>query len=985
MEPAAKRPRTGPSHLGQQQNDEDDELNYEPEEVSQMRDPGYQLEQSRNFAAFKLKSTFEHIFAKYEKDFTGIGDEIDLKTGKVVINNGHLENMRHERDMGVPDEEEEEDEGMLLEEGFGSDDEEEDDDEHGAETAGQPDEEEEERILHGKKGGSTSTALTRRPSTEIQRRPSLSSIGGLGSEQRLSSLVAPRRPGSSSSVLPGSVWGADPEPADPTWKVPEIRKPKLGDSLMANMHGSRYRFPISYQSIWSSRPDTEEEKMTADPSRIDMKMLSRARQESLRVGRPTSMKLLQAFTAQDDDNDDDILGVSIAERAPRAEKKKEPTPTGDGEPSVETPDKNAKEDQPVVSVEDPTTREAPKKSSPSQKEAKGKSKKPKQSKQQKEKEKLQVAEVQVQEKNKQLEMPAENRVESDKAQPADLAIAEEMSSETPNFVTGDEAQRLPKQKLVIELLSKTPPPGDITEVLEPEDADTYRLNEAFDLPKPSDATAPEENTSASELQIDADTVLAETNGGSAENASENTENQSSKAPKPPKEKFVRHQIDPSYDFSDDEEGIPTTRVPTRIQKPASASPIGNATAPVTDVVEYVASTSKVPLNDAETMTANEEEEEDGEDQIQTSPATPLVDKLDGMDLDAAQPETPEALAEAPEELTDAGGHSSPRESTEDPSTMEQRSVAEPDEEDTILPDVETERPEVAGTVEASSSPVNSPIALPDDAHLPDSQDNQEEGFSVPLLDDVGEESATEPEAEPEPESVDIELPALPFPTQNPASNPPRSKPGRPRKSNAASENGATSPMRTLNLNSSSPLKRRASNALKPRKSVKFNKKPSSPAATTRPHHEQPSLPAAPSSSTIKASPRTPSARRSFVSLLSDDEDELTLDLFKSWTNTSGGSAPGSSGRKKTSYAPVLLAGPQTKIKTPMKQRSHNVGSGGGTGRGKKRKAAWAFAVTPTKVQFGSPSGSLVKTPGGHMRRCGEDGFKCDRDFCFTCL
>ncbi|KAF4818822.1 hypothetical protein CGCSCA5_v004872 [Colletotrichum siamense] len=978
MEPPAKRPRTGPSPLGQQQNDEDDELNYEPEEVSQMRDPGYQLEQSRNFAAFKLKSTFEHIFAKYEKDFTGIGDEIDLKTGKVVINNGHLENMRHERDMGVPDEEEEEDEGMLLEEAFGSDDEEEDDEEDGTGTTSQPDEEEEERILHGKKGGSTSTALVRRPSTEIQRRPSLSGVGGLGSDQRLSSLVAPRRPGSSNSSLSASVWGADPEPADPTWKVPEIRKPKLGDSLMANMHGSRYRFPISYQSIWSSRPDTEEEKMTADPARIDMKMLSRARQESMRVGRPTSMKLLQAFTAQDDDNDDDILGVSIAERAPTAEKKKEPTSTGDGKPSVETSDKNAEEGQPVVSVEDSATQEAPTKPSPSQKEATSKSKKQKQAKGQQGKEELQAVKAKVQ--------PAENHVETDSVQPAVLAVAAEISSETPNFVTGDEAQRLPKQKLVIELLSKTPPPGEVTEVIEPEDADTYGLNEAFDLPRPSDAAAPEEIPIASELQIETDTIMPETDGGSVARPPETTETQPSKAPEPPKEKFVRHQIDPYYDFSDDEEGIPTARVPTRIQKPAPASPSGNTNAPVPNNVEYVASTSKVPLNDAETTIVNdEEEEEDGEDQIQTSPATPLADKLDGMDLDAPQPETPKAPAGAPEELPDMGEQSSPRESTEDPSTMEQRSVAEHDEEDTILPDVETEEPDLADTAEASSSPINSPVALPEDAHLPDSQDNQEEGFSVPLLDDIGADSATEPEAEPEPESVDIELPALPFPTQNPASNPPRSKPGRPKKSNAVPENGATSPMRTLNLNSSSPLKRRASNALKPRKSVKFNKKPSSPAAATTHHHEQPSLPAGPSSSTIKASPRTPSARRSFISLLSDDEDELTLDLFKSWTNTSGGSAPGSSGRKKTSYAPVLLAGPQTKITTPMKQRSHNVGSGGGTERGKKRKAAWAFAVTPTKVQFGSPSGSLVKTPGGHMRRCGEDGFKCDRDFCFTCL
>ena len=48
----------------------------------------------------RLKSRFEHIFAKYGKDFEDVGDEIDLDTGEVVVNNGHLESMRHEVDPG---------------------------------------------------------------------------------------------------------------------------------------------------------------------------------------------------------------------------------------------------------------------------------------------------------------------------------------------------------------------------------------------------------------------------------------------------------------------------------------------------------------------------------------------------------------------------------------------------------------------------------------------------------------------------------------------------------------------------------------------------------------------------------------------------------------------------------------------------------------------------------------------------------------------
>jgi hypothetical protein len=48
----------------------------------------------------KLKGTFERIFEKYARDFTGVGDEIDMETGEVVVNNGHLTYMQHERDTG---------------------------------------------------------------------------------------------------------------------------------------------------------------------------------------------------------------------------------------------------------------------------------------------------------------------------------------------------------------------------------------------------------------------------------------------------------------------------------------------------------------------------------------------------------------------------------------------------------------------------------------------------------------------------------------------------------------------------------------------------------------------------------------------------------------------------------------------------------------------------------------------------------------------
>lgn len=48
-----------------------------------------------------LKTRFESIFEKYSRDFTGVGDEINLATGEVEVNNGHLSGMRNETDTGT--------------------------------------------------------------------------------------------------------------------------------------------------------------------------------------------------------------------------------------------------------------------------------------------------------------------------------------------------------------------------------------------------------------------------------------------------------------------------------------------------------------------------------------------------------------------------------------------------------------------------------------------------------------------------------------------------------------------------------------------------------------------------------------------------------------------------------------------------------------------------------------------------------------------
>ncbi|KAL9602151.1 MAG: hypothetical protein Q9219_002015 [cf. Caloplaca sp. 3 TL-2023] len=48
----------------------------------------------------KLKSVFESIFEKYSKDFSDVGDVIDLETGEIVVDNGHIVGMTDEKDPG---------------------------------------------------------------------------------------------------------------------------------------------------------------------------------------------------------------------------------------------------------------------------------------------------------------------------------------------------------------------------------------------------------------------------------------------------------------------------------------------------------------------------------------------------------------------------------------------------------------------------------------------------------------------------------------------------------------------------------------------------------------------------------------------------------------------------------------------------------------------------------------------------------------------
>ncbi|OHE96664.1 hypothetical protein CORC01_07981 [Colletotrichum orchidophilum] len=1088
MEPPAKRPKTGPSSLDQQsKEDEDDELNYEPEEVSRMRDPGFRFEQSRAFAAFKLKSTFEHIFQKYDKDFTGIGDEIDLRTGKIITNNGHLEGMRNERDTGILDGDDEEDEGVLLEEEFASDDDEEDDgsgsdvgDEDGIPDASDT-EDDEELILHGRRNEeSHSKTVLHIQKGELQRHPSLSNapptVSRPRSDHRLSSLAQPRRPESSTSNSSSNIWGREPDPVDPTWRVPEIDKPKLGDDLMTRLYGARYRFPASrgFQSVWSSRPDTDLEKALPEPAQIDMKQLIRVKNEIPRMARPMSKKLLQAFTDQDDDNEDDILGVATADRELRiAKKSSDNTDPISDEAVLITVEENRQGLEPSTRDEPSNAKTAGSKalsreigwlvenktsvsdgSRPRRQLIPTKVIKPIDVPKPKDMSKLsQSTETQVQ---RQLPIvPTEVEAEAD---PSLMSLVKDR-----------DLRNKPKQRFVIELFSKMPSPEEITMVEDPEDMDT------FDSVQQHEALTPQlANLTVSEATPKSLVQQQSHEAGVTEKPTL-VESAAEKNVESPGKNIVRHKIDPSYDFSDDEEGIPTTRIRNlRVGRRPVAIP---ATVELASPIEEARPEISKTVFMSEDHQSSRIEPNDGS-LLRSEPATP---ESSGIGI-ATSDQPADAPAEARDEQSDrrlgetceatAGINNattifSAENSTELSHTTEQLLIEAPNAMEVEVPShsaalavqepqnpnnakqntppyatqAETQKEPQEGTQEGTRDGIQeetqkSPQSETEENQKMDEPQQEKENediepFTIPLGLDVTDETSAH-ETETDPEATEIELPILPPQPRGSLLAPPL----RRKHSSGSTEPSevvgktATSPFKHMNLQSSSPLKKyavtkssaKSRKAVNPRASARPERRRAEPRSRKRagqttastldisdssttttsaaalhpsPHREQrrKTSPSTPSSSRHQLRiTKDSTSRKSFISLLSDDEDELTLDLFKTWMAATPSGGGSSAERRRTSYTPFLLAGPQTKITTPMKQKSllaSGSGSAGavagtGTARGKKRKAAWAFA-TPTRVHFGSPSGSFVQTPGGNMRRCGEDGFRCDRDFCFTCL
>ncbi|KOS18867.1 hypothetical protein ESCO_000246 [Escovopsis weberi] len=116
-------------------------------------------------------------------------------------------------------------------------------------------------------------------------------------------------------------------------------------------------------------------------------------------------------------------------------------------------------------------------------------------------------------------------------------------------------------------------------------------------------------------------------------------------------------------------------------------------------------------------------------------------------------------------------------------------------------------------------------------------------------------------------------------------------------------------------------------------------------------------------------PKTP-LRRSILSLVPGDKSaagagaDLDMDVDMDELGRSLAALP----------AALLTAGPTPRSTTARK-------------RWKSSALTTEVYRTPVRTRPGGPASpdSVVRTPGGTLRVCGVDGYRCGRDFCFTCL
>ena len=125
----------------------------------------------------------------------------------------------------------------------------------------------------------------------------------------------------------------------------------------------------------------------------------------------------------------------------------------------------------------------------------------------------------------------------------------------------------------------------------------------------------------------------------------------------------------------------------------------------------------------------------------------------------------------------------------------------------------------------------------------------------------------------------------------------------------------------------------------------------------------------------------------------DDQDELSLLTPIRPTSAAPGiavrSTPASHHVRLGLLVPASSSSSAaaSKLRRSLGKSSNSRGGTPTSGVGRRKRGGGVLPTTPSSSarRLAEAEGLLVQTPGGTMRRCGEGGFRCEREFCFSCL
>lgn len=908
MERSLKRLRTGSSPFDA---DDDDELNSRPEEVNLRRDPGYQLQKSRSFAAFKLKSRFESIFEKYEKDFTDIGDEILLSTGEIAVNNGHLESLK---------------------------------DQHFDDGDGEEDEvEEEERILQGKHDNRLSLAHVPTPLT-IQTRPP-----AFPAQWQPKSHLMGGPPMLSGAMYPGQMpFGAFPPPMsmsfDPMWNAPALPMPTFGSPFGSMAPAPRVK---SRQLLIAPANADDEDDVLLGVSTTKEKPAGVSRSplaSRLLEGGPSEKEKVPASSEQPEKR---ATTMAIFRRPPEPPKK-----------YWSRKKKVAKTPMDLTA----STTPAPQSSSPSARpKSRGRPRKSVGGKTQNEKE----SDLSVDTSSPEAKLgakPSNQRLQ--------VEIRTMKSFDTSSYMI---------------IPSETTPETEPTHT-------TPQVNSEEEVCSAADAMDVEKALPSPPLPAAKDDQVAPSPIEPKERGSK----QKGQCPSPPAEVFSRNILDPDYAFSDEDE--PTL---SRARVEGHKAVAGRGPGPKQGQGRVSQSATRKQRRKAKKPLTLEPISEDTDDTL-------MSEEVFGKELEQLEP-----VAESPVEVTE-----------KEPEQVEK--VAESQVTRTLdVPTFDMPSPMASDPAcPPTSSPTRSKVERRATGHTAPTPEPIDTSYnqapSSPLDISLQDHSTTT--------SLEQELPTerrkrKHSPAEDSPTNPspprlpePFSSPGRiPRDQIIPETPDASSTPAAIRHHS--PPRRSPSPDLgfrdPPPKSPIL---PTQPSTTSPP--KSPVLPTAHKTLTINPKqppPQTPSSKppttttrrktpgsNSILSLLSDtdtDADELA--------------PPPSSFPPRSSRRPLSIhSTPRTRTSvsqtgasvrslrtTPVSSRKDKgglrrvaaaatVGRRSSSGMIRRGRDDRGGVVSSPLAAVGWSRGrgeEVVETPGGTRRRCGEGGFKCERDFCFVCL